>query len=417
MEHSNNRFYQKFMIMICICAFAPNMGNAQSISINRRKIGDYKPSNQLTMTQKDSVVTSSWVFGFGFNVVDDSGNIRSGLNDLGNQWNFGTFPSLISAGYYFENGLGVELIGTINNYKAGKTVDLAVLSEDYPYWAIDSRLSYSLTALIGETGIFDPYLGVGVGYAKASDVSRPTLNAGLGLRTWFTKYIGLDLNATGKWKMNNVGTNHLQLGAALIVRSGAKHELSAAGVEKVALYNQQLEEERQRLDSVARAKAAAEAEEERLNQERLRQEAEAEAARLAAQKPDLKALQAELDEKGFPDYAFNTASLNANTKAILANVAAFMNTNNTLSFEVQGHADSRGSIAYNQVLSEKRAQSVINYLVSLGISRDRLRLKGFGESALLNSCNGRERCSEADHKLNRRCEIKIIGSDDPVIKL
>jgi outer membrane protein OmpA-like peptidoglycan-associated protein len=72
--------------------------------------------------------------------------------------------------------------------------------------------------------------------------------------------------------------------------------------------------------------------------------------------------------------------------------------------DVYGHTDSTGSDAYNQSLSERRAQSVAGYLESRGVQRVRIATQGFGESRLLVNP---ER-TEADRQANRRVEIRIV---------
>lgn len=82
---------------------------------------------------------------------------------------------------------------------------------------------------------------------------------------------------------------------------------------------------------------------------------------------------------------------------------------NKVSVEIRSHTDSRGSSKYNQELSEKRAKAVYNYLVKNGISKYRLKYKGYGESKLLNKCKDGVRCSDSDHAKNRRTDFKVIG--------
>jgi outer membrane protein OmpA-like peptidoglycan-associated protein len=74
---------------------------------------------------------------------------------------------------------------------------------------------------------------------------------------------------------------------------------------------------------------------------------------------------------------------------------------------IGAHADSRGSSAYNQMLSEKRAKFAVNYFLSKGISAKRLTARGFGESLLLNRCSDVETCEEVEHSVNRRVEVKL----------
>ncbi len=72
--------------------------------------------------------------------------------------------------------------------------------------------------------------------------------------------------------------------------------------------------------------------------------------------------------------------------------------------DVYGHTDSTGSDAYNQALSERRAQAVANYLIARGVQPARIATRGYGETRLLINP---ER-SEADRQANRRVEIRIV---------
>lgn len=85
-----------------------------------------------------------------------------------------------------------------------------------------------------------------------------------------------------------------------------------------------------------------------------------------------------------------------------------LNKNPTLKLEVYSHTDSQGDDATNLDLSNKRAQAVLDYLVSKGIDKARLNAKGMGEKQLLNRCANNVICSEKEHELNRRTEFKFI---------
>jgi outer membrane protein OmpA-like peptidoglycan-associated protein len=77
--------------------------------------------------------------------------------------------------------------------------------------------------------------------------------------------------------------------------------------------------------------------------------------------------------------------------------------------ELWSHTDSRSSKEFNQRLSDNRAKSTAEYLFKRGISRSRIvEYKGFGENQLVNGCADGVKCSEADHQLNRRTEIKVL---------
>lgn len=76
--------------------------------------------------------------------------------------------------------------------------------------------------------------------------------------------------------------------------------------------------------------------------------------------------------------------------------------------ELGAHTDSRASDTYNLVLSNRRARATLEYLVSQGINRNRLRAKGYGEAVPLIKCANVKGCSEYEHSINRRCEFIIL---------
>ena len=80
-----------------------------------------------------------------------------------------------------------------------------------------------------------------------------------------------------------------------------------------------------------------------------------------------------------------------------------------LTVELRSHTDSRGDAVYNRYLSAQRANSVVSYLASKGISRKRMVAAGYGESVLLNNCTNEVNCTEAEHQRNRRTEFKVLS--------
>ena len=77
-----------------------------------------------------------------------------------------------------------------------------------------------------------------------------------------------------------------------------------------------------------------------------------------------------------------------------------------MEIQLGAHTDSRSSDEYNLILSENRAKSTLDYLVSNGINKNRLQSKGFGESQPLVNCG--DNCTEDVHAINRRCEFIIL---------
>ena len=86
--------------------------------------------------------------------------------------------------------------------------------------------------------------------------------------------------------------------------------------------------------------------------------------------------------------------------------------NPDISIELSSHTDSRQTDEYNQVLSQKRARSAVDYLISRGIESNRLEARGYGESRLLIP-NAQ---TEEEHQRNRRTEFKVIEYNKKIIK-
>ena len=80
-----------------------------------------------------------------------------------------------------------------------------------------------------------------------------------------------------------------------------------------------------------------------------------------------------------------------------------------VSAEIASHTDSRGSASSNQALSERRAQAVVNYLITKGVNASQLVANGFGENKLTNRCSDGVSCTEAEHASNRRTEFRVIN--------
>ena len=372
----------------------------------------YGFSQDIQLTKKDSIVHNAWIFGLGFNAVDDAGSEFSNVFNVSENWNFVPFPSRLSIGRYFKNGLGLEAIGSYNQYQEGKTIDGIEAVEDIDYYAIDFRISYDLNHILGETGWFDPYVGIGAGYTDANNQGRGTYNASVGFRTWFSDRFGLDFNSTGKWAMSTENaTNHIQHAAGAVYRFGIEKGLSKKGEEKLALIKE-IEEEQNRIqDSINAAKEAEE--QARLLAERLKKEEEAariaaeEKARKEAEMNKMNQLKTELEQLGDVLFALNSSYLTPNDKGILDKLIVLLENNSELKISVNGHTDSRGSEKYNQWLSERRAERTAAYIISNGIAQERISINGYGETMLTNKCDDQTPCSNAEHAKNRRSEFTI----------
>lgn len=108
-------------------------------------------------------------------------------------------------------------------------------------------------------------------------------------------------------------------------------------------------------------------------------------------------------------FDLDKATLRPESTAELERLLKLMNDVPSLKIELGGHTDSRGSDTYNQQLSEKRAKAVVDYLTSKGISADRLKWAGYGETQLVNGCSNGVKCSDEQHQENRRTEFKVLS--------
>ncbi|MEZ7500536.1 OmpA family protein [Flavobacterium sp. Arc3] len=107
-----------------------------------------------------------------------------------------------------------------------------------------------------------------------------------------------------------------------------------------------------------------------------------------------------------PIYFENSRSdITTQAVKVLDKLVYIMTQNRDLSIFVKSHTDIRGKDDYNMDLSERRAKSTVDYLVSKGVNAEKIAGKGFGESELKVECN---KCSEEDHAANRRSEFIIV---------
>lgn len=107
-------------------------------------------------------------------------------------------------------------------------------------------------------------------------------------------------------------------------------------------------------------------------------------------------------------YNFNDATLRPDGRKDLDLLVSLMQQHPSIKVELASHTDCRGNSKYNQDLSQRRADGVVDYLASQGIARARLRPVGYGESEPRNRCRDGVNCTEQEHARNRRTEVRIL---------
>ncbi|KAB2867549.1 MAG: OmpA family protein, partial [Bacteroidales bacterium] len=136
-------------------------------------------------------------------------------------------------------------------------------------------------------------------------------------------------------------------------------------------------------------------------------------------------------------YDYDKWELRMESREALDRLVEILNDNPTVTIELASHTDSRGTQEYNYELSQKRAQSVVNYLIEKGIATDRLKAKGYAQTqpkvvdAALNAryqflpigsvldkkfIDGlsSEENKEIVYQINRRTEFRVLRDDYPV---
>ncbi len=106
-------------------------------------------------------------------------------------------------------------------------------------------------------------------------------------------------------------------------------------------------------------------------------------------------------------YDYDKWDIRKDAQPTLNELANTLKENPQINIQLASHTDCRGKTGYNESLSQKRAQSAVDYLISKGILESRLTAKGFGENALAIDC-GCTRCTEAEHQANRRTTFLIL---------
>lgn len=115
-------------------------------------------------------------------------------------------------------------------------------------------------------------------------------------------------------------------------------------------------------------------------------------------------------------YDLDKATLRFESKVELDKLVSILKDNPAIKIELSSHTDARGNDDYNLNLSQRRAETAVNYVISKGIDSERVIAKGYGETKLVNACDNNSSCSEDEHQANRRTEFKVIAIKEGITK-
>lgn len=108
-------------------------------------------------------------------------------------------------------------------------------------------------------------------------------------------------------------------------------------------------------------------------------------------------------------FDFDKSNIRTDAEYELENLVDVMRNNPDMVIKIESHTDSRGSDRYNMKLSDRRAKSTSDYILSRGIDESRIESAiGYGETQLLNKCSNGVPCTKEEHQLNRRSYFYIL---------
>ncbi|WP_272152072.1 OmpA family protein [Tenacibaculum aiptasiae] len=116
-------------------------------------------------------------------------------------------------------------------------------------------------------------------------------------------------------------------------------------------------------------------------------------------------------------FDYNRAIIREDAQYELENIVTVMTNHPEVVIKIESHTDSRGPSDYNRKLSDRRAKSTRDYILSRGIEKNRIiSAIGYGEDQLLNDCNdaNKRKCTEEEHQKNRRSYFYIVKGVDKI---
>jgi outer membrane protein OmpA-like peptidoglycan-associated protein len=107
-------------------------------------------------------------------------------------------------------------------------------------------------------------------------------------------------------------------------------------------------------------------------------------------------------------YDLDKAFIREDAKPTLNKLVDLLKRNPSINIQLSSHTDCQGGTSYNEKLSQRRAESAVQYLIQNGIDPIRLTARGYGESALAVECRCSD-CTDDEHQQNRRTTFLVLG--------
>lgn len=366
----------------------------------------------------------------------ETGRLFEDFFNVDEHWNFITAPNFVAGSMYIDNGFSVGLRGSMNKISTlGKT------AIDKTYFSLDTHFQY---AFLRDTKL-DPYMSVGIGKYWMDNHSSFTANAGVGLNYWFNDFIGLSYESVYKHTKNISGVAHIQHSFGLSIKGGGSdrdgdgvydQQDACPDVAGLAQFNGcpdsdgdgviDPEDNCPNTPGDAALGGCPDSDSDGIIDSkdncpnsagplRFNGCPDSDGDGVIDTKDNCPEVAGVIENSGCPavqkqldNYAktilfvLEKAEILEESFPALEHIVGIVNEYPEATFTVSGHADSRGTEAFNQSLSEQRAQAIVDFLVNKGVAANRFTVVGYGESKPVATNANRE-----GRKRNRRVEVVV----------
>ena len=171
-------------------------------------------------SQEDSTAVDKWRFGFGFNMINNTGTADNRHFDI-DDMNAIPFISSFSLDYKYSEAFCFGGVLSLNELSSKKMQNGMFISEDYTYIAFDVNAKYTFDQHLVDVRWFDASLVGGAGIFLVDNKGNQSFNVGLALDFWFTSSVGLRLQTLGKFASDTdstVANNMIQHSAEFIFK-------------------------------------------------------------------------------------------------------------------------------------------------------------------------------------------------------
>ena len=312
----------------------------------------------------------------------ETGKLFEEFFNVKDHWNFMSAANFVSGSMYLDNGFSFGLSGSLN-----KITTLGNTPTNKMYYALDASVQY---AFLENTKI-DPFVSAGIGHYWMEENSSATANVGLGLNYWFNDFIGLSYESVYKHTKNSSGVAHIQHSFGISIKGGGSDR------DNDGVYDNQ--DECPDVAGLAQFNGCPDSDGDGI----IDSKDQCPEVAGVLENNGCPAVQKQLDDYSKTIlFVLEKAEILAESYPALNHILEIVQEYPEATFTVSGHADSRGTNAFNQKLSEERAQSIVDYMLNKGISANRFQVVGYGETKPTAT-----NANRAGRKRNRRVEVVV----------